>query len=149
MIIIDNTNLPWVYEEKVKEFIKPEVTVLNIGQSDESDINYQIDKDLLKICSEIKLPFDDGSFKLVINKFNEYNLEEVVRVLTKNGYFITEEIGSSDFMAENISENFNLENEREKFIKQGLKIIYENQFYFKLSPKKTIHRFILIVKKEF
>ncbi len=146
-MIIFNSNLPWNYEEKVKEFIKPDVTVLNIGDLDD-EINHLIHNDLLTICNKIKLPFENGSFKLVLNKNKEYDLSEIIRVLTKNGYFILEQVGSSDFTAQELSPLYNLENEREKIIKSGLRIIYENQFYIKISPKKTIHRFIIITKKE-
>ncbi len=41
-----------------------------------------------------QLPFDDGSFDLVINRHGDFNASEIARILKKGGLFITEQVGA-------------------------------------------------------
>ena len=42
------------------------------------------------------LPFDDESFNVIINRHESFDLSEVHRVLKPGGYFITQQIGSTN-----------------------------------------------------
>ncbi len=160
---IDN-KLTWSYEEKVKDFVKPEVAVLNMSNNKKDfAINALFERGLVKTCDSKTLPYEDKSFKLIINRESEFDLNEVHRCLMKNGYFITEQIGGSDFFSPSDS-MYNLENVREEFIENGFRVLYQNQCYPELSFKELekdeqeklkafsnlkfkAHRFIIIAKK--
>ncbi|XBD02178.1 class I SAM-dependent methyltransferase [Pseudalkalibacillus hwajinpoensis] len=43
-----------------------------------------------------RLPFDDLSFSLVMNKHESYSPHELRRILTDNGVFITQQVGGKD-----------------------------------------------------
>jgi SAM-dependent methyltransferase len=43
-----------------------------------------------------KLPFDDGSFDMVINRHGDFNAEEICRVLKPGGLFITQQVGAEN-----------------------------------------------------
>ena len=43
-----------------------------------------------------KLPFDDSSFDMVINRHGDFNAEEIYRVLKPEGYFITQQVGAEN-----------------------------------------------------
>ena len=43
-----------------------------------------------------KLPFDDGSFDLVINRHGDFNAGEIHRVLKPGGLFITQQVGAEN-----------------------------------------------------
>ena len=43
-----------------------------------------------------KLPFDDGSFDMVINRHGDFNAEEIYRVLKPGGLFITQQVGAEN-----------------------------------------------------
>ena len=43
-----------------------------------------------------KLPFDQNSFDIVINKHADFDLQQVDKVLKQNGYFITQQVGHTN-----------------------------------------------------
>jgi SAM-dependent methyltransferase len=43
-----------------------------------------------------KLPFDDGSFDMVINRHGDFNAGEIHRVLKPDGLFITQQVGAEN-----------------------------------------------------
>ena len=45
---------------------------------------------------EMPLPFPDDSFDLVIDRHESYDLSEVRRVLKKNGFFVTQQVGGEN-----------------------------------------------------
>jgi SAM-dependent methyltransferase len=52
---------------------------------------YQIGEDDL-------LPFEDNQFDLIINKHESYSPQEVRRVLTDDGIFVTQQVGGTDYV---------------------------------------------------
>lgn len=117
--------LPWSYEQKVKDFLKPGVRRLDI--SGEWDIT---------AC-------ESGSFDLVTSYNTGYDLGEVVRVLRKGGFFVTQQIGGRnrpDMPA------YNLENEGPKLEAAGFRMMYSHQAYYPAEDGALQHRFIMIGK---
>ncbi|WLR42738.1 class I SAM-dependent methyltransferase [Bacillus carboniphilus] len=49
-----------------------------------------------EIQGDHNLPFASSSFDLVINRHESYNVNEVKRILTNNGTFITQQVGGAD-----------------------------------------------------
>ena len=43
--------------------------------------------------SDTELPFKEARFELIINRHESYSAEEIARILTKGGYFITQQVG--------------------------------------------------------
>lgn len=51
---------------------------------------------VVEVGDDDRLPFDDASFDLVINRHEFYDPGEVRRVLTPGGHFITQQVGSDN-----------------------------------------------------
>ena len=116
--------LPWDYREKVRDFLKPGVRLLDLGTgggellmelghpfsltsvTEGWEPNYQLCLSRLaplgvtvkKYDSEegLPLPFPDDSFDLVLSRHESYDLGEVRRVLKKDGYFVTQQVGGGE-----------------------------------------------------
>ena len=115
-------DLPWNYRESVLKQLKPERKLLDIdtgggefllslGHPYENTAameNYAPNVDL---CRETllplgidfrpgsgkeKLPFDNDSFDLVINRHGDFCPEEIYRVLKPGGLFITQQVGAEN-----------------------------------------------------
>ena len=118
----EEDDLPWDYRETILRHLKPEMKVLDIdtgggefllslnhphGNTAATE-NYQPN---VELCREVllplgidfrpadgggKLPFDDGSFDMVINRHGDFNAEEIWRVLKPGGLFITQQVGAEN-----------------------------------------------------
>lgn len=86
------------------------------------------------VVDDAKLPFEDDTFDLIINRHEAYDVREVKRILKPGGLFITQQVGgrnnewlSSFLVPEYQSEynDFTLENEVAKF--QGAGFVLLNQ----------------------
>ena len=162
--------LPWCYEKRLREFLKKDTKLLDMGtgggefllslrhpfnltsvtESWEPNFNLCMKKlapfgiTVKKSDDNKPLPFEDGSFDLVINRHEFYDLNEVKRVLKKGGHFITQQVGARN--AENLSSFFcpsftradvlfNLENQVPLFEAAGFRVVYKNQFYPQMKFK--------------
>ena len=112
-------DIPWDYDSLVRQYLKKDMKLLdydtgggefllslghpyentaategfppNVKLCQEKLIPLGID---LKECSDpAKLPFDDSSFDLVINRHGDFCPEELYRVLKPGGLFITQQVG--------------------------------------------------------
>ncbi len=157
-------NLPWDYRARLKEFLKPYTKLLDMGTGGGEFLlslehnynltsvtegwqpNYELCmKKLAPLGINVRfweggerLPFEDESFDLVINRHEYYDLSEVRRVLKKGGHFITQQVGSANgerltkILAPDFEKDFytfNLENEVPRFRQAGFKVVYKNQYY--------------------
>lgn len=52
--------------------------------------------------SNNEVPLPDNRFSLIINRHEEYLASEIARLLTPNGLFITQQVGSNDFLELNM-----------------------------------------------
>lgn len=52
--------------------------------------------DVHEVLEDLRLPFPDATFDLVINRHESYSPDEVLRVLKSGGRFITQQVGSQN-----------------------------------------------------
>ena len=112
--------LPWDYRQEVLKRLKPEVKLLDIDTGGGEFLlslghpclntaateNYPPN---VELCREKlipmgidfrqadasgKLPFEDGSFDMVINRHGDFCPEEIYRVLKPGGWFVTQQVGA-------------------------------------------------------
>ncbi len=115
--------LPWSYEEKVEDFLKPGVRRLDI-------------------CG-IMPDCEPDSFDLVTAYHIELDLNGIVRALCKNGFLVTQQIGARNRPERS---DYNLENEGPKLEAAGFRIMYSHQGYYRDESGTLQHRFIIIGK---
>lgn len=111
--------LPWDYKETVKSYISDSKKILDMGTgggefllslntvggntyATESYLpNVEVARKNLEkkgiqvvYVEDVKnLPFENETFDLIINRHEDYNIEEINRVLKSNGVFITQQVG--------------------------------------------------------
>jgi len=118
--------LPWSYEQKVGDYLKPDVRRLDIHAG--QDVT----------------TFEDDSFDLVTAYHTGYNPVQIARVLRKGGFFVTQQIGGRNRLN---APSYNLENEGPKLEAAGFRIMYSHQAYYLAEPGSELqHRFIMIGK---
>ena len=118
----EQDDLPWDYREVILWHLRPEMKILDIdtgggefllslghphGNTAATE-NYPPN---VELCREVllplgidfrpadgrgKLPFDHGSFDMVINRHGDFNAEEIWRVLKPGGLFITQQVGAEN-----------------------------------------------------
>ena len=115
-------DLPWDYRAVIGEFLRPEMKILDIDtgggefllslnhphENTAATENYPPN---VELCKEVllplgidfrpgdgkgKLPFDDDSFCMVINRHGDFNVAEIYRVLKPGGVFITQQVGAEN-----------------------------------------------------
>ena len=118
----EEDDLPWDYREMILRHLKPEMKILDIdtgggefllslghphgntAATENYPPNVELCREvLLPLCIDFrtadgggKLPFDDGSFDMVINRHGDFNAEEIYRVLKPGGLFITQQVGAEN-----------------------------------------------------
>lgn len=116
----EETDLTWNYEQIVRSYLKSEHKLLDIdtgGGEFLLSLNHPHENTAategyppnVKLCGETltplgidfqemrqydKMPFDDDSFDIIINRHGNYDVSELFRTLKTNGIFITEQVGS-------------------------------------------------------
>ena len=158
--------LPWDYSQVVKEFLRPGVRLLDMGTGGGEFLltlghpyaltsvtegwapNLALCKKRLEPLGITvreydsekgqPMPFADDSFDLVINRHESYDLSEVRRVLKKNGFFVTQQVGGENDLPlvrrlcpgfPGGFVGFNLENELPRFRQAGFRVMRSNQAY--------------------
>ena len=115
--------LPWNYASEVLTYLRSVSSALDMGTgggellsslqpfpskmvaSEMYDKNYPIAKAKLepfgvKVVTYVdkdSLPFSDNEFDLIINRHEYYPPDELYRILKKDGFFITQQVGELDF----------------------------------------------------
>lgn len=158
--------LPWDYPQVVREFLRPGVRLLDMGTGGGELLltlghPYELTsvtegwEPNLALCQKklaplgitvkyydsekgMPLPFPDDSFDLVIDRHESYDLSEVRRVLKKNGFFVTQQVGGENDLplvkrlCQGFSGSFvgfNLENELPRFRQAGFRVMRSDQAY--------------------
>ena len=115
-------DLPWDYRQQVLKYLSPEKKLLDIDTgggefllslghphaSTAATENYPPNvelcaKTLLPLGIDFRpgdgkgvLPFEDGSFHLVIDRHGDFNPAEIYRVLKPGGVFVTQQVGAEN-----------------------------------------------------
>lgn len=119
---IEEDDLPWDYRETILRYLKPEMKILDIdtgGGEFLLSLNHPHENTAategyrpnVELCRQTllplgidfrpgegneKLPFDDDSFDMVINRHGDFNAEDIYRVLKPGGIFITQQVGAEN-----------------------------------------------------
>ena len=118
----EQDDLPWDYRTVIGEYLRPEMKIMDIdtgggefllslkhphGNTAATE-NYPPN---VALCKEVllplgidfrpgdgkgKLPFDDCSFDMVINRHGDFNAGEIYRILKPGGLFITQQVGAEN-----------------------------------------------------
>lgn len=119
------SKLPWSYEQKVSDFLKPGVRRLDIRAGTDTRA------------------YGPGGFDLVTAYHTDYDLSEVARVLKSGGFFVTQQIGGRNRPD---MPDYNLENQGPKLEAAGFRMMYCHQGYYQDEDGVLQHRFIMIGK---
>ena len=118
----EQDDLPWDYQETILRHLRPEMKILDIDTGGGEFLlslghphgNTAATENYLpnvQLCREVllplgidfrpadgggELPFDDGSFDMVINRHGDFHAEEIYRVLKPGGLFITQQVGAEN-----------------------------------------------------
>ena len=118
----EEDDLPWDYRETILGYLHPEMKLLDIdtgGGEFLLTLNHPYTntaategylpnvelcrRELLPLGIDFrpgdgieKLPFENGSFHMVINRHGDFNAEEINRVLKPGGIFITQQVGAEN-----------------------------------------------------
>ena len=118
---MEQAELPWDYREEILRYLTPEMKILDIDtgggeflrslnhpcKNTAATENYSpnvalCQKELVPLGIDFrpgdgkKLPFEDGSFDLVLNRHGDFDAEEIYRVLKPGGLFITQQVGAEN-----------------------------------------------------
>ena len=118
----EEDDLPWGYRKVIGRHLMPEMKILDIDtgggefllslghpyRNTAATENYLPN---VELCREVLLPlgvdfrpadgcgvlpFDDGSFDMIINRHGDFNAGEIYRVLKPGGLFITQQVGAEN-----------------------------------------------------
>ncbi|MBQ3252678.1 MAG: methyltransferase domain-containing protein [Oscillospiraceae bacterium] len=118
----EDTDFPWDYRQVIEKHLTPEMKLLDIdtgggefllslghpygntAATENYPPNVQLCKEtLLPVGIDFrpadgkgKLPFEDGSFDVVINRHGDKNPAEIYRVLKPGGLFISQQVGAEN-----------------------------------------------------
>ena len=118
----EQDDLPWDYRAVIEAYLRPEMKILDIdtgGGEFLLSLNHPHKNTAamenylpnVELCKEVllplgidfrpgdgkeKLPFEDDSFDMVINRHGDFNAEEICRVLKPGGLFITQPVGAEN-----------------------------------------------------
>lgn len=118
----EENDLPWDYRETILRYLRPEMKILDIdtgGGEFLLSLNHPHENTAategyppnVELCRQTllplgidfrpgdgtkKLPFDAGSFDLVINRHGDFNAVDIHRILKPGGVFITQQVGAEN-----------------------------------------------------
>lgn len=118
----EEKDLPWDYRETILRYLKRSMRILDIDtgggefllllnhpyENTAATENYPPNVELCRQKllplgidfrsgnGKEKLPFEDGSFDMVINRHGDFNAAEIHRILKSGGLFITQQVGAEN-----------------------------------------------------
>ena len=130
----DGECIPWDYEKILLSYLKEEYKLLDMGTgggeflltlnhpfcntaiTESYPPNVAICKEKLQplgitvkqVVDDCKLPFEDSSFDIIINRHESFDVGEIKRILKTGGYFITQQVGAKNDvdLSEKVINNF-------------------------------------------
>lgn len=182
----EEDDLPWDYREVILRHLKSGMKMLDIdtgggefllslghpyGNTAATE-NYPPN---VQLCREVllplgvdfrpadgsgELPFDDGSFDLVLNRHGDFNAGEINRVLKPGGLFITQQVGAENEreLVELLTDSKELpfpqqylKIAKENFVRAGFSVVEEGESYnsIKFFDTGALVWFARIIQWEF
>lgn len=118
----EEENLPWDYREMILRYLEPEMRILDIdtgGGEFLLSLNHPYENMAategyppnVELCKQVllplgidfrtgdgtkALPFENGSFDMVINRHGDFNAVDIYRILKPGGLFITQQVGAEN-----------------------------------------------------
>lgn len=118
----EEEDLPWDYRETILRYIRPEMKLLDIdtgGGEFLLSLNHPYEHTAategyppnVEVCRQTllplgidfrpgdgttELPFDSGSFDVVVNRHGDFVVSEIQRLLKPSGIFITQQVGAEN-----------------------------------------------------
>ncbi len=182
----DGENIPWDYEKILLSYLKAEYKLLDMGTgggeflltldhpfcntavTESYEPNVVICKERLEpvgitvkqVFDDSRLPFEDDSFDIIINRHESYDIGEINRILKAGGYFITQQVGGKNDvdLSERIIDNFkslypthDLKHNIEGFESHGFEILKSEEAFTPLRFYDTgdLVYFARIIEWEF
>jgi SAM-dependent methyltransferase len=156
--------LPWDYKDILKKYLQPVYQLLDMGTGGGEfllSLNHPFEKTSVteawepnvKLCKEklsplgicvlqvyddARLPFEDNSFDMIINKHESCDVKEVNRILKPDGIFITQQVGgkNNEILSNRLIKNFqpqyshlNLNYAVNELERNSFEILYENEYF--------------------
>ena len=154
--------LSWNYKNIINKYLKPNDILLDIdtgGGEFLLSLNHLCDKtyategyppnvelcknrllslgiNFFEVTDYSKMPFKNEQFDIIINRHGKYNIQELHRILKKDGIFITQQVGEDndrelvELLLPNTPKQFkglNLTHQKRLFLNQGFSIIDEKE----------------------
>lgn len=118
----EQDDLPWDYRETILRYLKRDKRLLDIdtgGGEFLLSLNHPCENTAategyppnVELCKQVllplgidfrpgdgkeKLPFEDGSFDMVINRHGDFNAADIHRILKPGGIFVTQQVGAEN-----------------------------------------------------
>ena len=156
--------LPWNYRQTIKKYLKEDMNILDYdtgggefllslnhpytktAATEEYPPNVKLCEETLlplgidfKACSNsAKIPYENESFDMIINRHGDFDAEEIYRLLKPGGFFITQQVGEDNDRelvemvlpgTEKPFPHMNLKEQKQIFQDAGFHIIEEGEAY--------------------
>lgn len=156
--------LPWDYKFIVQKYLDAKYKLLDMGTgggefllslkhpyentsiTEAWEPNVELCKERLmplgitvkQVYDDDKLPFDDNSFDIIINRHESFDITEVKRVLKSSGIFITQQVGgkNNELLSNKLIKNFKpqflnntLNNIASELKNNKFELIYADEYY--------------------
>lgn len=118
----EDTDFPWDYRQEIKQYLKPDMKLLDIdtgggefllslGHPNKNTAATENYPPNVRLCRETllslgidfqaadgngALPYEDGSFDMVIDRHGDFNPTEIYRVLKSGGIFVMQQVGAEN-----------------------------------------------------
>ena len=161
---VEEENLPWDYANIIKKYLKNDMRILDYDTGGGEFLlslkhpfshtaategyppNVELCKEKLlplgidfKACNDpAKIPYEDESFDMIINRHGDFDAKELYRLLKKGGIFITQQVGGDNDRelvemvlpnAEKPFPDLYLEKQEKSFREAGFQILEADEAY--------------------
>ena len=160
----DGEHLPWDYKSILFKYLKHEYRLLDMGTgggeflltlghpykntaiTESWEPNVELCRETLaplgitvkQVIEDSKLPFEDNSFDMIINRHESFDVKEISRILKPGGIFITQQVGgkNNEILSKRLIKDFKpefefntLEYTVNSLKENSFEVIYEEDCY--------------------